>query len=162
MIPNGLGVQMISQIGSAKKRRKPVPELRLDWRTWGWMLLLSGLVPPKLSTYAICNGEYEGFILLLTYCWWFRDPKQSSGMYKNPVKTGINYLSLNWWPPDFWLPSTVWHHCFPESARFFMHPPLLSAMLLKKETQKISPDKITRSDVDTTPGVGRPVGTRST
>ncbi len=30
------------------------------------------------------------------YCWWFRDPKQPPGMYKNPANNGINYLSINW------------------------------------------------------------------
>ena len=29
------------------------------------------------------------------------------GIYTTPVTNGINYLSLNWCTPDFWLPSTV-------------------------------------------------------
>ena len=32
---------------------------------------------------------------------------QTTWHVRNPVNNGINYLSLNWWSPDFWLPSTV-------------------------------------------------------
>ena len=28
-------------------------------------------------------------------------------MYKTPVNNGVSTTNLNWWTPDFWLPSTV-------------------------------------------------------
>ena len=45
-----------------------------------------------------------------TYSWWFRNPKQPPGMYKNPINNGINYqpplVSGNSEPPTI-LPSLV-------------------------------------------------------
>ena len=37
------------------------------------------------------------------YCWWFRNPQQPPGMYKNPVNNKANYL----WTGAGFLPSTV-------------------------------------------------------
>lgn len=48
-----------------KKRRKPVPELRLDCRTWGWMLLFLWVGTSQIIN--ICNMQCWIWNLLLTY-----------------------------------------------------------------------------------------------
>ena len=44
------------------------------------------------------------------YCWWFRNPIPNHRLDgdKNPVKSGINYLSLNWLA-RFLRSTVVWH-----------------------------------------------------
>ena len=49
-------------------------------------------------------------------CWWFRNPANHLGCESSLVNNGmINYLFLNWWSPDFWLPSTVVSYAIFES-----------------------------------------------
>ena len=58
------------------------------------------------------TSESWPFVLITltrwSYCWWFSNPANHLKCNLHPVNSGITY-HINWWLPDFWLPSTVGH-----------------------------------------------------
>ena len=58
------------------------------------------------------QGDHSGFLMVESYCWWKKEIPNNNhrldGAKKTLYNNWINYLSLNWWSPDFWTINWGW------------------------------------------------------
>ena len=74
-----------------------------------------------------------------SYCWWFRIPKQSHGMYKQTLQITGSTTNLNQWG-IFWLFSFVTSVCFQNSyfGRWFCVTPACKIEIRPPEHENIT------------------------
>ena len=70
----------------------------LNWTCFGFQ--------PKCEVYVAIFNMIWKKKQAYSYCWWFRNPKQPPGMYKNTMNEYWDIYYINWWVYRISEPST--------------------------------------------------------